>query len=87
MKSGYLFFKIFTEPNGTPVKGSPPISTTKMSTKLKEYARAARETQNFHHIPFDLGEPFRERWQEIIYPRLCNGHTGKARKPHGDTGD
>ena len=75
MTSGYLFFEISKGPNGRPVKRSLPILTTKMSTKLKEYARAAGERCGGAISRALAGD----------YPRLCNGHIGKARKPHGDT--
>ena len=55
MTSGYLFFEISTRSHGRPVKGSLPISATKMSTKCKEYARTAAETQNFSLHSFRSG--------------------------------
>lgn len=57
MTSGHLFFEISAKKNGKPTKGSLPISAAKMSAKLKEYAREARETQYFSLHSFRSGGP------------------------------
>lgn len=37
MASGYLFSDVLTRPDGTPKRGSPPVTTVKMTTALKQY--------------------------------------------------
>ena len=55
MTSGYyLFFEISTGPNGRLVKGSLPISATKMSTKLKEYAPGSGGNSGFFITLFSI---------------------------------
>ena len=55
MTSGYLFFEISTRQRDTPVRDTLPISAAKMSATLKEYARAAGETQDFSLHSFRSG--------------------------------
>lgn len=55
MTCGYLFFEISTKQQGMPTKNSLPFSTTKMSKRLKEYAKAAGETRDFSLHSFRSG--------------------------------
>ena len=55
MTGRYLFSEISCGRDGRPIRGSLPISTAKMSTASKKYARAAGETQEFSLHSFRSG--------------------------------